>query len=129
MTQKPHHLNCTPVPDPMFTVLAAPGEYVLLSLSVRLSLSCHRIRGGDVVQFCANTACYVTCLISLTRVMLQTEGIIMIGEIGGTAEEEAADFIKNSGTDKPVVSFIAGRPCNLQLKLLILMSDTLAHFL
>jgi succinyl-CoA synthetase alpha subunit len=39
----------------------------------------------------------------------KTESIIMIGEIGGTAEEDAAEFVRKSKVKKPMAGFIAGR--------------------
>ncbi len=46
--------------------------------------------------------------LTLFQADAETKGIVMIGEIGGSAEEEAAEFIQ-SNVDKPVACFIAGR--------------------
>ena len=60
--------------------------------------------GGDPI----NGTSFVDCLEFFMKDK-ETKSILLIGEIGGSSEEEAAEFVKSSKVKKPIVGFIAGK--------------------
>lgn len=60
--------------------------------------------GGDVVHGIGFTDC-----LELFFADSETEGVVLIGEIGGNEEERAADYLRKAGLKKPVVALVAGK--------------------
>ncbi|MDE2165083.1 MAG: succinate--CoA ligase subunit alpha [Alphaproteobacteria bacterium] len=80
------------------------SEVVSQLTSVRLGQSTTIGIGGDPVHGVG----FVDCL-DLFFKDSQTEGVVLIGEIGGTEEQEAARYLRETGLKKPVVALVVGR--------------------
>ncbi len=92
-------------------------EAVAQTTAVELGQSTCIGIGGDPVSGTS----FIDC-IDLFLADPKTESMVLIGEIGGTAEEEAAEFIRQSKVKKPVVGFIAGGKGGAQEKIEALRS-------
>ena len=80
------------------------SEVVEQTSAERLGQSTSIGIGGDPVYGMS----YIDCL-ELFFADPETEGIILVGEIGGSAEEEAAAFLKDQKPSKPIAAYVAGR--------------------
>lgn len=94
-----------------------PGKIGIVSRSGTLTyeIAWHITHSGAGQSTCAGiggdpvTGTDFITILEMFRDDVETEGVVLIGEIGGSAEETAARYIKETRYPKPVVAFIAGR--------------------
>ncbi len=94
-----------------------PGRVALISRSGTLTneISSHIVEAGygiSTLVGCGGDSVPGTRFVELLKQFgddKQTDAVVMVGEIGGSMEEEAAEYVRESGYSKPVLAYIAGR--------------------